>query len=243
MAAASEAWIGGTLVDIEGQRIGEVVDIYADDASGEPKWLAVRTGLFGLRRNFVPASEVGPGDGVLVARFDKAHVTASPTAEENGVLFGDEEAELYAHYGLGYDAGVDLTQDTQGDAAPVKQAETLTRSEEEVRVGTTERVAGTVRLRKWVETEPVVERVALKRDELRIERQPVTGTNVEEAMAGAEISEAEYEFVLREEQPVVSKVVVPKEHISVDTVEVTDEREVTADVRKERIDVERTENP
>lgn len=243
MAPASEAWIGGTLVDIDGQRIGEVVDIYADDSSGEPKWLAVRTGLFGLRRNFVPASVVGTSDGALIANCEKAHVTSSPTAEEDGVLFGDEEAELYAHYGLGYEPVVDQTQDTQVESTPTKQAETLTRSEEEVRVSTTERVAGTVRLRKWIETEPVVERVALKRDELRIERQPVTGSNVEEAMAGAEISEAEYEFVLHEEQPVVSKVVVPKEHISVDTVEVTDEREVTADVRKERIDVERTENP
>jgi stress response protein YsnF len=241
VARASEAWVGLELVDYDGQKVGEVVDIYADDVSGEPKWLAVRTGLFGLRRNFVPTSEVTPEGDVLLVRCSKAHVAGSPTAEESGFLAPEEEVELFEHYGL--HVGADDTLETAAPESPGRQTETLTRSEEEVRVSTTEQVAGTVRLRKWIETEPVVETVALKRDELRIERQPITETNVEEAMAGAEISEAEYEFVLREEQPVVSKVVVPKEHISVDTVEVTDQQEVTAEVRKERVDVERTDAP
>ena len=245
MSTASEAWIGSTLFDQDGQSIGEIVEIFADDASGEPKWLAVRSGLFGLRRNFVPVSEVVLDGGGIVARWPKAHVTSSPTAGDDTALTPEEELDLFAHYGLVHDeVPVDDAVALDSEVpAPQAAGEAVTRSEEELQVGKTERVAGRVRLRKWVETETVTETVALQREELRIERQPVTGANVEEAVAGAEISEAEYEFVLHEEQPVVSKVVVPKEHISVDTVTVTEDQDVTADLRKERVDIDRTDGP
>ena len=47
-------WPGETLYDSEGSKIGEIVEIYADRGTGEPAWLAVKTGLFGSNVSFVP---------------------------------------------------------------------------------------------------------------------------------------------------------------------------------------------
>jgi stress response protein YsnF len=56
-------------------------------------------------------------------------------------------------------------------------------------------------------------------------------------MSGPDISEAEHE-VLREEEPVVEKTTVPKERVRLDTETVTDERQVSEEVRKEQIDLD-----
>ncbi len=114
----------------------------------------------------------------------------------------------------------------------------MTRSEEELVVGKTSREAGRVRLRKWVETQPVTQTVPLAREEVRIEREPITEENLDKAMAGPEISESEHEVVLREEEPVVDKQTVPKERVRLETDVVVEDAEVDADLRKERLEVE-----
>ena len=62
-------------------------------------------------------------------------------------------------------------------------------------------------------------------------------------MRGQELTESEHEVVLREEEPVVEKQVVPKERVRLEKETVTDEREVAEEVRKERIDYDDTDDP
>lgn len=114
----------------------------------------------------------------------------------------------------------------------------MTRSEEEVHVGTARRERGRVRLRKYVVTEQVQRTVPVSREEVRVEREPITDENVDQALSGAEISEGEHEVVLHEEEPVVEKRAVPKERVRLSKDTVTDEREVSEEVRKERIEAE-----
>jgi len=114
----------------------------------------------------------------------------------------------------------------------------ITRSEEELRVGTTEREAGRVRLRKYVVEDEVTETVPVRREEVRVEREPITDANVGDAMDGPAISEEEHEVVLHEEQAVAEKRAVPKERIRLEKdVETTDET-VSDTVRSERVDVD-----
>jgi uncharacterized protein (TIGR02271 family) len=115
----------------------------------------------------------------------------------------------------------------------------MTRSEEELRVGTAERESGRARLRKWVETEEVDETVPVRRETARVEREPITDENVDEAMSGPEISETEHEVTLHEEEPVVEKRTVPKERVRLEKDTETDEQQVSETVRKERIEQER----
>jgi len=54
-------------------------------------------------------------------------------------------------------------------------------------------------------------------------------------MDGADITEAEHEVVLHEERPVVTTEAVPVERVRVATETVTEDQEVTGEVRKEQI--------
>jgi uncharacterized protein (TIGR02271 family) len=114
----------------------------------------------------------------------------------------------------------------------------MTRSEEEVRVGTASRERGRARLRKNVVTEQVQKTVPVTREEVRLEREPITDENIDHATSGPEISEAEHEVVLHEEEPVVEKRTVPKERVRLGKETVTEEAEVSEEVRKERIEPE-----
>jgi stress response protein YsnF len=71
-----------------------------------------------------------------------------------------------------------------------------------------------------------------------VEREPITDANLDAATSGPEISEADHEVILREEEPVVEKRAVPKERVRLDKDTVTDEERVAEQVRKEQIEVQ-----
>jgi uncharacterized protein (TIGR02271 family) len=244
---------GATLVDRDGGKIGSIDEIYADQDTGKPEWMAVRTGLFGTRLTFVPLVEAQrDGDQVRVP-YDKAQVKDAPNVDPDGELSQDEEANLYSHYGIEYgearsDSGlpeggtggtVDDAAGTVGrDVSGPTTDDAMTRSEEELRVGTARHEAGRARLRKWVETEPVSTSVQTSHEELRIEREPITDANVDAATDGPELSEEEHEVTLYAEEPVVDKRTVPKERVRLSKETHTDQTEVSDEVRKERIESE-----
>jgi uncharacterized protein (TIGR02271 family) len=114
----------------------------------------------------------------------------------------------------------------------------MTRSEEELAVGTRQREAGRARLRKYVVTDEVQETVPVQREELRVEREPITEGNVGDATDGPELSEEEHEVVLHEEEAVVEKRVVPKERVRLDKDVEVEERTVNESVAREEIEVE-----
>ncbi len=108
------------------------------------------------------------------------------------------------------------------------------RSEEELVAGTREREAGSMRIRKRVRTDRERLEVPVRREEVRIERVPVSS----EATTGAEIGEEEVVVPVTETEVVVSKRPVVKEEIRIhkDVVEGTEV--VEEDVRREEIEVE-----
>jgi uncharacterized protein (TIGR02271 family) len=114
----------------------------------------------------------------------------------------------------------------------------MTRSEEQVRVGTTQEQAGRARLRKYVVTEQETHTVPVRKEKAVLETEPITDANVGEATSGPDISEEEHEVTLHEERAVVSKEATPVERVRLGTEEVTEEQTVTEDVRKERIEAE-----
>ena len=93
-------------------------------------------------------------------------------------------------------------------------------------------------MRKYVTTEHVEQAVPVRRERVRVEREPITDANLDAATSGPDISEAEHEVVLREEEPVVEKQVVPRERVRLDKDTVTGEERVAEEVRKEQIDLD-----
>jgi uncharacterized protein (TIGR02271 family) len=117
----------------------------------------------------------------------------------------------------------------------------MTRSEERLNVGTEKQETSRARLRKYVTTENITKTVPVQREEVRIEREPITDTNRGKATDGPDISEEEHEVILHEERPVVEKETVPIERVRLGKETVTDEATVNEEVRKERIDTDGTE--
>jgi uncharacterized protein (TIGR02271 family) len=114
----------------------------------------------------------------------------------------------------------------------------MTRSEERLHVGTENVETGRARLRKYVVTEEQNVTVPVTREEVRLEREPITEANVDHAMDGPALSDEEHEMVLNEERVVVDKETVPVERVKLDTETVTENRRVSEDVRKEQIELD-----
>lgn len=112
----------------------------------------------------------------------------------------------------------------------------MTRSEERLVAETRKEQVGKARLRKYVVTEQEQVSVPVSREEVRLEREPITEANWGDALSGAEISESEHEVTLHAERPVVETEAVPVERVRLGKETVTDEESVTGEVRKEQID-------
>jgi uncharacterized protein (TIGR02271 family) len=119
----------------------------------------------------------------------------------------------------------------------------MTRSEEQLRVGTETRETGRVRLRKHVVTEQQNVTVPVSREEVTVEREPITDANRGAARSGPAISEEEHEVTLRAERPVVEKEAVPVERVRLGTETRTEHETVGGEVRKEQIEVDTDERP
>src|SRR5688572_5402083 len=231
-------WRGREIVDAEGDKVGTVEELFRDQDTQQPEWAAVRTGLFGTKLSFVPIEGAEPtGESVRVP-FSKSQIKDAPKIDDSdGQLSQQEEAKLYSHYGMEYgerrsDSGLPeggdgergaVGRDTSGPTTD----DAMTRSEEELRVGKAEQERGRARLRKYVVTENVQQTVPVRREEVRVEREPITDGNVDDALDGPAISEEEHEVTLHAEEPVVEKRVVPKERVRLDKETVTDERTVS----------------
>ncbi|MBE2314600.1 PRC and DUF2382 domain-containing protein [Solirubrobacter sp. CPCC 204708] len=242
------SWRGQTLIDAHDEKIGKIEEIYLDADTNEPEWALVTTGMFGNKQSFVPiqgATDGADGNGIRVP-FEKATVKDAPKIEPDGALSPQEEDALYRHYGRDEAGssrqGQPLATGERGgpgqDTSGPNTDDAMTRSEEELRVGTTEREAGRVRLKKYIVEDQVTETVPVRREEVRVEREPITDANRGDALDGPDLSEEEHEVVLHAEEAVVDKKTVPKERVRLDKDVTTTEETVTDTVRSERVDVD-----
>lgn len=276
---------GGNVVGSDGTKIGSIGQLYADDDTGEPTWVTVKTGLFGTSESFIPVEGTHSQGEDLVVPYTKEHVKDAPRVDADGHLTPEEEDRLYTYYDRGARTYTEATSgtagdvDLQGDAdlnagtptaglaaghdtsdrdASSRDAsgrgtvghdtsgpttdDAMTRSEEQLNVGTERNATGRARLRKYVTTENVTQTVPVQREEVRIEREPITDANRGAAMSGPGISEEEHEVVLHEERPVVEKETVPVERVRLDTETVTDEVTLDEEIRKEHIETDGDNN-
>jgi uncharacterized protein (TIGR02271 family) len=240
--------VGRTVTDQNGNKIGKVGQIYLNDSTNEPEWLTVSTGLFGTRESFVPLRGADYGGGDVVVPVGKDVVKDAPNVDNDGHLEPAEEESLYRYYadyvGTG-SAGVTGTGETTGyadatghDTSGPNTDDAMTRSEERLHVGTEQVETGRARLRKYVVTENVTQTVPVSHEEVRLEREPITDANVDQALDGPAISEEEHEVTLRAERPVIEKETVPVERVRLGKETVTDQHQVEETVRKEEIDLD-----
>ena len=252
---------GTTVIGGDGEKLGNVDAVYYDNATDKAEWVAVRSGLFGTRLTLVPLRRADLAGDELRVPFDKVQLKNAPHHDAGRELSSSDEADLYRYYGIDYtdrsartaaDGQMTDTQMTDAEMTDaemteemaigrLRDGEAMTRSEERMRVGTTSEETGRARLRKHVVTEHQQMTVPVSREEVRVEREPITDANREAAMHGTDITEAEHEVVLHAERPVADTVVEPVERVRLGKQTVTEQQTVEGDVRKERIDFDGVE--
>ncbi|MFE1575059.1 DUF2382 domain-containing protein [Streptomyces fradiae] len=244
---------GATAYDSNGEKIGTIGQVYVDDQLGTPEWITVKTGLFGTKETFVPLAGARRQEGQLHVPYTKDMVKDAPRCDTDEHLDASEEQRLYRHYratpgggargragaaGAGGGAGMEGTREHRArehrepaTAMRGREDEGVTRSEEQIEIGMAEYESGRVRLRKYVVTEEVTTSVPVSHEEVRVVREPIRPGEQE-----TRIEEAEQEVTLRAERPTVSKKNVPVERVRLETEKVTEQQDVTDQVRKERIE-------
>ncbi len=232
---------GAEVTGQDGTTLGKVDTLYVDNRTGQPAWVAVKSGMFGNHLSLVPLSQAQFDGTALSVPFDKEQLKTAPHLDPDTELSPEAEQDLYKHYGLDYGQPSAPPKGQGKDTSGPTTDDAMTRSEEQLHVGTEQVQTGTARLRKHIVTENVSHTVPVSREEVRVQREPITDANRDQAMGGSELSEEEHEVTLHAEQPVVTKETVPVERVKLGTETVSGEETVSDSVRKEQI--EQTDEP
>jgi hypothetical protein len=100
------AWRTHDVVDAGGHKIGVLESVYVDTSTDEPAMVTVQVGL-PTRRHlvFVPLNGAIVGPGYVKVDYDRSVVKKSPAIGTDDVLPAEDEAAVFAHYGLPYQPG------------------------------------------------------------------------------------------------------------------------------------------
>ena len=257
---------GWTVRSADGREVGKVRDLIVDTGSMRTRYLAVRLDDDFTRDRddaddrdvLIPigAARIDDEADDVIVNDVTADRFASLPAYDTRALTRDDERELRTHFtsgdamsagtiGAGATAGSDFYDHehfndrsffARGRGA-VDESERLTVSEERLDVGKRQVPAGEIGVRKNVETRHVEEQVELMREEVNVERRPVS------ADAGTtgdiRINDGEIRIPVMREEAVVEKRLVPTEEIIIRKTAVRDTETVGADLRRERVEVDR----
>ena len=252
-----------TAYDRNGDKLGSVKEVYINDATGQPDFVEVGHGLFGMSSSVVPLRGHQLAGEELRLAFTKDRISDAPDFNSDDHLSESDQQTIYRHYGLEgtdnietYESDIrDHQRDTAGlaggaggvggavhdrdhvDATTHTEGDSITRSEERLNVDKERVSAGQVRLRKYVVHDTETVEVPVQREEVRVERTPIDADNAA-AHRGGELHDEEASVTLSEERVVVNKETVPVEEVRLEKETVRDTEVVSEDVAREEIDVD-----
>jgi uncharacterized protein (TIGR02271 family) len=233
--AVEDQYAGFTVQDPNGEKIGKVDDLFLDE-NDQPEYFGVKVGFLGTSSTLIPAdiSTVDSERGVIEVSQTKDSVKNGPAFDDDKEITPEYENEVRSYYGLGAATGTEehgAYADYSGDS--IQDELRVQRTEEELAAGTREREAGSVKVRKRVRTDREQIEVPTRREDVSVERVPVSGEATE-----AQIGEDEVVVPVTEDEVVVEKRAVAKEEVRIRKDVVEDTEVVEEDVRREEIDVE-----
>ncbi len=91
---------GANVLSEDGEKIGSIGQVFVDNEDGQPSWVTVRTGLFGMSESFVPLEGARTEGNDIVVPYSKDHVKDAPRIDADRPLEPAEEDRLYQHYQL-----------------------------------------------------------------------------------------------------------------------------------------------
>ena len=116
-------WKGRVVLDRSGEKLGLVLDVFYDAENDEPGWVLLGPAGASASTRLVPVARAVEYGNELQVPYDAAFVEGAPGMDPGGRLWPQEEAELYAYYGLPYTGAslVDLDEEDEDDDAAVAQ--------------------------------------------------------------------------------------------------------------------------
>lgn len=268
-----------TAFDSNGEKLGDVQEVFVDDHSGQPTFVEVKHGLFGMSSSLVPLKGHRLQGEDLQLAFSKDRIKDAPDVNADEGLTPEEQNRIFEHYGVAgaqdqneyvannrrderhagttEAAGVagttaaadrdrtDLDRDradrdrVEADRAATTRAaddNSIVRSEEQLDVQKEQVQSGKARLRKYVVEDKETVEVPVTREEVRVERTPISEADAENFRG--EIGEDEASVVLNEERVDVQKRTVPVEKVSLEKDQVTETERHTETLAKEQIETD-----
>lgn len=213
------------VLDADGRRLGRVRHVYDSDRAGELTWVSIDPDGPGRRSRFVPLQGARLDGSNLRLAYAGNVIDASPEISDDDVVDSTQEGRLRAHYGLESAAGGGITMIRSEERLAVR-----------MRVEATERV----RVTKYIVTEEVTHTFTLRREEIRVEHLPASGSDSTASVSGVAFDDGVEEIILYAEVPVLETRVVPVEVVRVNKHTVVEQQQVSADLAREQIVAEQT---
>jgi uncharacterized protein YrrD len=96
-------WQGKVLLDVNGEKIGKLEDVYVDVETDVPQFATVKEGFIGRHLTFVPLGGITVSPDELRVAVTRSQIQDAPNIELKGEeLSQDDESNLYHHYELNY---------------------------------------------------------------------------------------------------------------------------------------------
>lgn len=229
---------GWKVIGRDGKTIGKVDHLIGDTGAMKVRYLDIDVDRGITKKDFhvlVPIGHVAldrDDKRVRISGLDTTTVATLPAYTHGPISRADEE-RTYKFFSGAYTDEQRYEHPRFRDEHLYGDEQRMALSEEELKVGKRERVAGEVDVRKHVETEHVREPVQLHREEVEVERRPVSRET-----RGSEMRDDEIRVPVTEEEVVVEKRPRVKEEIVVRKRDITDTEYVDEDIRKERADID-----
>lgn len=98
-------WRGHNVIDVDGNKIGELEAIYVDTGTDQPSFATIKIGMpTRYRLVFAPLAEATVGPGYVRVAHGKKQVRNAPSIKTDGELLASDEEAVFAHYDLPYQA-------------------------------------------------------------------------------------------------------------------------------------------
>lgn len=261
-----------TAYDKDGDKLGAVKEIFVDDETGQPAFVEVGHGLFGMSSSLVPMRGHRFSGEDLQLAFSKDRIKDAPDVGTDEHLTREDQQRVWDHYQLsdtedteryraeeraardvdhrreaaaGAGAGAGVAGNRPGHVADDRErvsdrdrteGDSMVRSEERLNVDKENVETGQVRLRKHVVKDTETVEVPVTREEVRVEREPIS--REEAANVDSKLGDDEASVTLHEERVNVSKESVPVEKVNLGKETVRDTETHTEELRKEQIEAD-----
>lgn len=267
--------LNATAFDAKGEKLGKINNLFVDDKTGQPTFIEVNHGLFGLGSSLVPLRGHHLEGDELKLAFDKDLIKDAPEIDFENQLTAADQDRIYEHYrltdvqdvetyvtdqpstqdhqaagfaGAGATAGAAGTADhARHEELEVDHAERdlhapaagasndIILEKERLNVGTERVATGEARLRKYQVEETETVEVPVTREEVRIERTPISPEEAKNYV-GSDTDEAT--VTLHEDKVNISKESIPVEKVSLGTEQIQETRTVSETVKHDELDTD-----